>query len=40
MERVVLRAFAHRIPMTVLVEQDNIHRPEAILLTGPHTAVD
>jgi hypothetical protein len=40
MERVVLRAFEHRIPMTVIVEQDNIHHPEAILLTGPRTEVD
>jgi len=40
MERVVLRAFAHRIPTTVVVEQDNIHRPETILLTGPHTGAD
>lgn len=33
-ERVVLRAFAHRIPVVVIVELDDVHRPESILLIG------
>jgi hypothetical protein len=37
MERVVQRAFANRIAMTVIVEEDDIDRPETILLTSPRT---
>lgn len=40
LERVVLRAYAHRIRMTVVIEEDDIHRPETILLNGPYTDID
>jgi len=36
-ERVVLRAWAHRIRTTVIVEIDDEDRPETIVLSGPYT---
>jgi len=38
-ERVVLRAFSHRVRMTVIVEADNPHRPETIVLNGPYAQI-
>jgi hypothetical protein len=40
MERVVLRAFAHRIRITIVVERDDVERPETIYLHGPYYDAD
>jgi hypothetical protein len=39
-ERVVLRAFAHRVPVAVVVELDDVHRPETIILLGGYSEED
>lgn len=39
-ERVVLRAFAHRVPIAVIVELDEVHRPETIILLSGYSDED